>query len=327
MRGGNEIVSENDYGATVNVKWSAYGHSVVTGGDYDYQTLKTDTLEGGKANFKKWAVFVNDTIPVSKFTITPGIRYDWLTQGGAFVSPGFGVTYDLGKTTILRFFVTRGFNSVPAKYSLVTIKAGDSSYLANPDLKVEKVLSYQAGIESGILKYLWFKTSLFRHDVWDAFTMKTVSSNTYQMQNDMRQIRQGFEIETETVPIYHTIITLGFTFTDTKDEDTGQKVEDTPQYSYDLGVEYRNPKVLNASLKGHYIRWYYNPSKYDNYYTFLGNNAMIFDINLTKDVYRDNNVNVGLFVKGNNIFNDSLIFYANRLYNGRIIYGGVKVSF
>ncbi|MBF0533399.1 MAG: TonB-dependent receptor plug domain-containing protein [Nitrospirae bacterium] len=327
MVNGKEIVKDTDYGGSVNVKWSPPGHSVVTGGDYDYQILKTDTIESGKAYFTKWAVFVNDTIPVSRFTITPGIRYDWLTQGGAFVSPGLGVTYDLGKTTLLRFFVTRGFNAVPAKYSSVSIRAGDTNYIANPELKVEKVISYQAGIESGILKYLWFKTSLFRHDVWDAFTMKTISSNTFQMQNDIRQIRQGVEVETETAPIYHTTITLGCSYTDAKNADTGQKVEDTPQYSYDLGVEYRNPKVLNASLKGHYIRWYYDPSKYDNYYTFLGNNAMIFDLNLSKEVYRDNNLNVGLFVKGNNIFNDSLIFYANHIYNGRIIYGGVKVNF
>ncbi|MEO5357548.1 MAG: TonB-dependent receptor plug domain-containing protein [Nitrospirae bacterium YQR-1] len=327
MPNGNDIVKDTNYGGGASLKWTPPGHAVVLGGDYDYQTFEYDKLDGGKAYFKKLAIFANDTFNIGKLTITPGIRYDSLTNGGTFISPSFGVIYDLGKATLLRFFVARGFNSVAAKHTSVTIQAGDSTFLANPDLKVEKVISYQGGIESGILKYLWLKASLFRHNVWDAITLKTVSSDTFQMQNYSKQLRQGFEIEAETVPFYNITLSTGFSYTHIKNIDTGEYVTNTPRYSYDLGVHYRHPKILDATLKGHYIRWYYDPSEYNNYYTFTGNNSMIFDLNLSREIYRDANITTGLYIKGTNIFNDSLVFYANRLYNGRIIQGGLKVNF
>ena len=38
----------------------------------------------------------------------------------------------------------------------------------NPSLKPEKVWSYQAGVESAALRYLWAKATVFRHELENA---------------------------------------------------------------------------------------------------------------------------------------------------------------
>ena len=60
-------------------------------------------------------------------------------------------------------------------------------------LKLEKVWSYQAGIETGALKYLWLKAGVFRHDITDMITYEDVSveEGTWTYVNKGKGRRQG----------------------------------------------------------------------------------------------------------------------------------------
>ncbi|MBF0487570.1 MAG: TonB-dependent receptor [Nitrospirae bacterium] len=317
---------DKDIGGSIVFNWNNTVHSIVAGGDYDNMQLSSDLIEGGRQVYTKYAVFINDTIALDKFAVTPGLRYDYLNLSGGFLSPSLGITYQVGKETILRLIVARGFNAPTARQTSVSMQAGPMTFVANKDLKVEKVMSYQLGAETTLLKYLWLKTTLFRHDVTDAINLTTISTDTEQAINQKKEVRQGFEVNVSTIPIYNTTLSSGFTFMDARDKDTGALAEDTPRYSIDIGVEYNDKRTFRASLKGHYARWHIVQSDYNNSYTYF-DNSFIWDTNVSKQIYKDKYIKTELFLKGNNLFNNSQFLYANRTYNGRLIEFGIRAEF
>ncbi|MCG6550993.1 MAG: TonB-dependent receptor [Candidatus Magnetominusculus sp. LBB02] len=316
---------DKDVGGSVIFRSDKSINNLVVGADYDSLVLVSEDMEGGRKNFTRYAAFANDTIVLDKFAVTPGLRYDYYNVSGFFFSPSLGVTYEASKDTVLRLRVARGFNAPSARDSSVSIQSGNILFIPNRSLKVEKVMSYQAGIETALLKYLWVKNTFFLHDIWDSITTAAVQTNVMQAINKAHVIRKGFEFELAAIPIYNTTLSTGFTLVDARDSDTGQRVTDTPRYSIDLGVEYNDKRTFNASIKGHYLSWYTN--LYDNSYTFTGDNSFIWDISATKQVYKDERIKAALFLKGANLLNNSLYGYANRLYNGRLMEIGLRAEF
>jgi vitamin B12 transporter len=295
-----------------------YGvHNVVLGADFDHGELESNIITGGKQDLEKWAVFANDTIVVNKFSFTPGIRYDHTNTSGDFLSPSLGVTYKLTERTIFRADVARGFSIPPLSFTFGT---GFFS-MPNADLKVEKVWSYQAGIESTDLKYLWVKTTLFRHDIGDAIFDEQLPDGSFKAVNKGRQRRQGIEIELKTAPLYDTSFFAGFAYVDAKDRDTGEKIPDIPGYTYDIGIQYNNNKSLMASIRGHYI-WWNAESSFNGKY-----NAFIWDINLLKRVYRSDKRAVEIFLTAHNIFNGSQYLQEPFKNPRRWIEGGLRIKF
>ncbi len=151
-------------GASVKATWKTDRQHMVFGADFDHGNLKSVSIEGGRQSLEKWAFFANNTIVINKFTFTPGVRYDYTNTNGDFWSPSLGITYKLAEKTVLRGYIAKGFN-IPG---LSETFGSGPSYVPNPDLEMEKVLSYQVGMESTAFKYVWLKTTLYRHDISDA---------------------------------------------------------------------------------------------------------------------------------------------------------------
>lgn len=289
------IFDDKSSGGTLKFTWKSSLHDVVSGFDYDYGELESNNITGRKQSLGKWALFLNDTITVGKFSLTPGLRYDHTSANGSFVSPSLGLTYNLGEKTILRVFAARGFSTPPLS---ATFGAGTFS-VPNTDLTMEKVWSVQAGIESTALKYLWLKATLFRHDIGDAIFNEMLNNGTFMAVNRDRQRRQGFEVELKTVPVYNIALSAGAAFTDATSRDTDEVLQDVPRYTYDVGVHYNDNKSFRALLKGHYI-WWNEASIANGQY-----NAMIWDLSLTKKVLYSGKVNAEFFFIAHNIFNGS----------------------
>lgn len=308
---------DNIYTADAKLTWKHGPHTIVAGTDYEYGTLDTNTSDEAK-NLKKWSIFVNDTIILNKLSITPGLRYDNTDPFGDFISPSLGITYEVFDKTLLRAYVARGFG-LPGLGNLLDNEFG--GYKGNPDLEAEKIWSYQIGVETGALKYVWLKISGFRHDLENAivnnfFTDDPNAILFWTQVNKGSQRRQGIEIEMKTMPVYNTTFFAGAAFMDI----SGANDEGTlPKYTYDIGIQYDDNKSLKALLKGHYI-WWTN--------TFNGDyNSFIFDINIIKNLYKNKEYSVEGFLSGHNIFNGAqytIDFYKNPR---RWIEAGVRFKF
>lgn len=303
---------DSGYGAGMKFTWKPDGHTIVVGSDFDNRTLKSDTIAKGEQDLEKWAVFVNDTTVWGKLSITPGIRYDFTNTNGDFTSPSLGLTYTLNPKTLLRAYIARGFHIPAFDKTFVDIFGFDP----NPDLNVEKVWSYQGGVETSPFDHLWLKFSLFMHDIKDVVTQV---GSTFG--NKGKQRRQGMEIEVKTVPVYNTSLSAGATFIRAKDLDDETVLRNTPRYTYDIGLTYDDHKSLRALLKGRYIWWNADSSKGGRY------DAFIFDFSISKIILKGNDHTFEIIAAAHNIFNGAQHLAGTSKNPGRWIEGGIRYTF
>ena len=294
------FIDDKKYGGSVKLDWKKGIHSAVFGGDYDFSRAEADIFGGRKFDKNVWAVFANDTIALGKLSVTPGLRYDDIHIKNTsidtnFVSPSLGITYELRNDTLLRGYVARGF-SIP---SINSIFVDSSFYRSNPALTLEKVWSYQIGIETGILKYLWLKLAAFRHDIKNAITIVSFEDGSWTYANEQSLKRQGLEIEMKTLPIYNFILTAGATFIYAKDPATDEQMTNNPQYTYDIGLQYDDKKTFRALLKGRYV-WFNATSDYEAEY-----GAFIFDATAFKTIYKNDRYSAEAFLGVHNVFDGS----------------------
>jgi len=261
---------EHTLGGSAKLVWRPDIHTIVIGADYFngnvdqsqkagqvLQSFGVHPTASSRPGIDRWALFANDTIAFGDWAITPGIRYDDNDITGSFISPSLGLTYSLGQSTIFRASVARRFPIPP-----LSATSGGGLFLdLNPDLGPEKVWSCQAGMETAAAKYFSIKATVFRHDVDDRFSRELYGAGPPTF-NDIfinagSITRQGFEIESETAPIYNVSLRGGLAFVDLNPaNDSGSK----HVYEYNLGLRYDDRRAFRAGLFGHFIHWDLDPA-------------------------------------------------------------------
>jgi vitamin B12 transporter len=323
------IYDESTTGGSSRLIWEHGSHTVVAGldvsnGDLD-QTIKAGPFLQGYGvpsvsrtdpDIYRWAAFANDTITSGKISVTPGIRFDHNSVTGSFTSPSLGVTYSMGKRTILRAAVARGFTVPP-----LAITSGGGLFLdPNPSLKPEKVWSYQAGVESALTELLWIKATVFRHDIDDALVKELYAAGPPSY-NDLvfnkgEVRRQGIEIEAETAPFYNISLKTGFAYVDKKTEG-----DSLTNYAINIAAKYDDKRSFMALLSGHYIWWDLQKEVMAKYSTF------IWDLNLRKKICICGKTNTDLFLTGHNIFSGAQYSSGDYKNPGRWIEAGLRIRF
>jgi vitamin B12 transporter len=303
--------NDSGYGSSAKISWKYDLHNIVLGADFDSKKLESNAITGNEQGLKKLAYYLNDTISIDRVSFTPGIRYDTTDTNGNFTSPSLGITYKIADS-LLRAYVARGFSIPP----LAATFGNNAFYIANPDLKMERVWSYEFGAESTALPYLWTKLSLFRHDISGGLRSPTTTTSV----NGGKERRQGMEVEIKSLPIYRTSVIVGAAFMDAQDLDTGQTIRGIPQRTYDVGLQF-NDNSLKAQLKGHYIYWNADPSfngKYD---------SMIVDLHIAKELYVSRNQSLEAYSDVHNIFNGSQYLVDVYKNPARWFEAGVRYAF
>lgn len=327
------IFEEDSTGARCQFVLTKKAHTAVFGLEYDNGNLDQRNLSGPALqamgspaelittpDVSQWAVYANDSIAMGKWSITPGIRYDYNSNSGSFLSPSLGGTYMLGNNTILRGSVSRGFTTPSLSY----VSGGGLFLSPNPSLEPEKIWSYQAGMESGILDFLWVKITLFRHDVQDILKVvfQGAGAPTYNdiYVNEGRSRRQGFEIETETAPFYNISLSAGFSRTG-----ISPPLEvslSSAIYSFNVGLKYNDNKSIYAEVSGCYRDWDINnediQAAYDDF---------LWDFNVNKKLMIGNKVTPAFFFAAHNIFNGDQYPYSEFKNPKRWLEGGIKLHF
>lgn len=310
------ISTDEVIGASTKFIIQPQTHTVVIGADFERGTLESNTITGDEQSIEKRAVYANDTITSGKWSFTPGIRYDYTSANDDFISPSFGVTYNPSKDTILRASIARGFNIPPLSWTFGT----GFFFLPNPDLKMEKAWSYQAGLETSALRYIWLKATAFRHDVSDAIVAETLPSGFSVRVNKEKIRRQGFEIEVKTMSFHNTSLFAGFAFVDAENRRTGETIKNIARYTCDIGLKYAT-ETFKGILKGHYIWWNAeaaNEGKYDSF---------VWDLHLTKSVYRRSGKTLEVFFSAHNLFNASQYLDVNFKNPRRWVEGGLRFKY
>jgi vitamin B12 transporter len=323
----NAVFDENNVSGTGKLIWTHGIHTAVLGIDISHGALDQENDAGAflrargvsavsmfSPSIDKWAVFANDTIAIGRFSVTPGIRYDHNNVSGSFVSPSLGATYKLFERTLLRASVARGFTTPPLGW---TSTRGFNTE-PNPSLKPEKVWSFQAGVETGITDYLWFKATAFRHELKDLMVSERISASRSSIFNRGAMRRQGMEFEAETAPFHYISLNAGYTFVRTEPP---QSIGNSDIYQYNLGVKYDDRKSFVADLFGHYV-WSDLPATNMAKYS-----AFIWDLNLRKKLYSTERTNAEIFVTAHNLFSGSQYSTSNYINPQRWLEAGLRFKF
>jgi vitamin B12 transporter len=300
------IFDEDTTGGRAKLVWERGRHTAVLGVDFDWGRLD-QTLNAGpllqswgvpensvtRPEIDQRAVYANDTIVVGEWSFTPGIRVDDNSITGSFVSPSLGLTYKLGKESVLRASAARGF-TIP---SLSSSSGGGVRLDPNPALEPEEVWSFQAGIESGALKYLWARATFFRHDLDKALKRETGGGGPPAFNdliiNDGEIRRQGLELEVHTLPYYLLSLQTGFSYVDiSPSNDSG--AEET--YAWSIGLRYDDKASFRAELLGRFVWWDVYPRYNASYDDF------IWELNLNKKILSGKAMNTEIFLTAHNLF-------------------------
>lgn len=185
---------------------------------------------------------------------------------------------------------------------------------------MEKVTSYQVGMEAQTQRYVALKATLFRHEVTDGITPEQLPDGTFTQINKSKIRREGIEVEARTEPIYNTTLSLGYTYNNVTDRETGRRIAWSPKFSIDGGLFYRTLS-FRALLRGHFIKW-----AADEYFTGK-NGKTVFDLTLEKTVLRKSGMKADLFFSVHNIFDTPQYLVSVQPNAGRWIEGGLKVVF
>jgi len=276
--------------------WSPDNQTIVLGMDYqqaeqtDHELLTGTVLP--TTTEENWAIYLNDTISVNNFTVTPGIRYDNHSISNDIISPSFGVTYFIKPTVLLRALVARGFTRPAMNYILQSYDY--YGYNPNPDLKHEKTWTYQTGIETLLMDFFHCKATLFLHDTNDMWAFNE-DELTYENKGNI--IRKGFELEVRSQPWHNFSVDTNITYVyEDPDDDEGD-----PFYNGNLTFLYNNNRT-SAQLSGHYT-WY-------NKYSLVegvgnSNGTTIWDCTLTHNLGMHHNISTDFFFNIHNLFNGS----------------------
>lgn len=313
--------SDKKYGGSIKFDLRQGIHEIILGGDFDLLRTK---FNASTFDEKSAAVYMNDTISLGRLTVIPGLRLDYLNIRDADISesifsPSLGTTYEIADKTLLRAVISRGFNAPP----VFNVVSDNINYRKNPDLKTEKVWSYQAGIETGTLKYIWIKVSGFRHDVRDAMVREDISvdEGTWRMVNKSRVRRQGVEAEVRTLPYHNFTLRAAASYISTKDLETGEKAPNTPTATYSFGLQYDDKKSFRALLNGYNVWWNATSDMNAKY------SAVIVDLNLIKRIYKNESMAVETFLTGHNLFTGSSYWIEYYKNARQWVEAGIRIKF
>ena len=324
-------INERTTGARGKLVWTRGVHTAVLGIDGDRgtldQTLQTGpflqsfglpTTSDTQPTVTRWALYANDTIALDRWSITPGLRYDYNSIVGSFVSPSLGVAYRLGQNSLVRASVARGFTQPPLSWS----SAGGLFLEPNTALKHESIWSYQAGLESAAVPYLWVKGTVFYHDLENEIIGKPggagppTNNDLFVNKGGIR--RKGLELEAETVPWHNLSVAAGFAYVHVQ-SDNDAKSRD--KYTYNIGVKYDDQKSFHAQLFGHYIWW----DLAADYQADYGD--WIWDLNLARKIFDTKQYAAGLFLTAHNLFNGNQYTLVDSKNPERWVEAGINITF
>jgi vitamin B12 transporter len=300
---GKGVGDEESFGTSVKLLWRQRRHSMVIGADFDHGRSSFDDIDNPTQSLSrtidKWGLFINDTLNLGPFSLTPGFRYDRTNYKGDDISASLGITWQLTEHTLLRTYVSKGY--------------GIPSVIFN--YAKEHVMAYQAGFETSDIPFLLLKTTLFMNRSTDSLSI---------MGDHEKLLKQGVEVEVRTLPLYNTSIFAGYNFVDASNRESGDGIPGIARQTWNLGLYYDDRRTFHGALTGHYIWW--NSSNEFNIRAGKYN-CFIWDINLNKKVFTIDDYSAEVFFSGHNIFNGSQ--YMDGAYPNprRWFEGGVRFRF
>lgn len=305
-------INQTIRGGTAKLTWGDSLRSLVGGIDYEHAEFDGDARFAPdlttpvlvSRSMDRYGLFSNGAYTFGAVTILPGIRYDRVDISSDYFSYTLGATYQLTDKTVLRGYAARAY-SLP--YVLSTSA-------------LQKVWTFQTGVESSALPWLWLKGSFFYNIINDQQNDFSTALGSVII---AKEKRQGVELEARTAPLYGFFVSGGYTHTDDRDRETGTRYNNYPANLAKLALHYSDKDLgFKGVLTSNYA-WLRLGEGWDGH-----SSAIITDISLTQKLRPISELSPEIFFSGHNLFNGSQ-YMLNTYDNNarRWVEGGVRFKF
>ena len=296
-----------------------FGSHLVTGG-YEYWLDDRDSESQQLfINQELHSFYLQDEIDFSPVVLVLGARLDAHEDWGEEISPKASLMYKATDKLTFRASVGRGFKA-PSLLKLNGFQHGRITAHGNPDLKPEKSVGYQAGVDYKFCKGVSAGVSVFRNDIEDLIETIFRYPNMY-FENVEKAMTQGVEVDLRGCLTDNITAKLGYTYLDTEDKLTGEDLLYKPDNKLFAGIDIKIPTV-DARL---HLETFYTGERLwqessgdpivtlDDYWTFSASAAKEID------------KHAEVFVKVNNVF-DKKDVVDEYFIDGREFFAGVRVN-
>ncbi|MCX8042300.1 MAG: TonB-dependent receptor [Thermodesulfobacteriaceae bacterium] len=329
-------VKQNLFPLDVSFNFKHWGKGILTAGiDTQFSTYETYAKKegirskGNDVKARNWGIYVQEKVIIDKWVLRAGLRYNYTKHkykliGGVIPEVGskswdkvlwsVGARYNISEK--LGFFANFGSSFlVPSAKSVGgTIKASDKGIpgkhgqLPNPNLKPEKGLSYDLGLDWWIINNLNFSLRGFYHVVDDTIVENVVSLDPSQTQsvNAGKSYAKGIEGELKHYLSDKIMWFTNLTLTDTKVKNSLDKNQDkseipfVPKTILNIGLTAKLPYQITVSAYLQYVGKYYDSTDKTNRRDF-GDYTTV-NLNLQKQLFKTERYNSNLIFEINNLF-------------------------
>ena len=283
-----ESIEAPHYGGTVQTSIPFGNRNVLTfGAEYKHREFDKDDnyaadrvgKSGGRQRYV--ALYAQDEFSLfdEKLNLTLSGRMDWWESFDGFASdsnpspsdpfdtkyedrsdnsfsPKVGLSFKLAEKTVLRSSVGRGFQA-PDVFDLYTVmQRGTRLIEPNPNLKPEKLVSYEIGVDQYFADTFLFRLTLYRSQGEDFIASRTIIPNSLLQRDNLTEAKmQGIEMETLWDISSAWSVSLGYTYNEStvEDDDEDQDIIDndltnSPRNKFKFGLTYANPALFIANF-------------------------------------------------------------------------------
>lgn len=304
--------------------------SLVFGSDVKVEVLNTaafqmgNTLINDNKNSTEQAYYANYQLSWRFLDVTLGSRIDSANSYGQNFDPSAGFVIHFPVAGLrARANVSRAFNAP----SLVDRYVSVGATVANPDLKAERAIAYNLGLEAEPAKWFHTQGTFFQTFLEDSIQTVLRDDGLRQPKNIGREERTGFEAEVKLGPWHGFSTSYGAVFVHASNRDSGP-AQERPRLTHDLKLNYAKEWRgfrLNAHLAGRYMDLVtYNSGGF----TDPIDQAFIFDGKLILAFPEILYGKFSVFLEGENLLNEDFSFDGGRDPNPqRNFEAGVRYEF
>ncbi len=211
-----------------------------------------------------FSLFLQDEFNIfDPLYIVLGLRYDKHSEFGERFSPRASLIYELTDTLRLKGSYGQGFRAPSLTELFVTSfrRRGQDVYEANPNLKAEKSVSYEVGIESGHDRFYAGLTAFYTDvdNLIESVFQRTEGTGRdrkqyFQYRNIAEATLKGIEAEGGfTLPMGFSM-DGNFTWLDVENKSGGEDIGGQPEYKAFIKLGYSLPEwQLRTNLRMSYI--------------------------------------------------------------------------
>jgi len=219
----------------------------------------------GRAQRSTTEAFVQDDILFgSRWELLLGLRVQQDSDFGFHAAPKVGVrgTFDIDADwyAVLRAAYGQGYRvpNLKERYFVFDHSALGYMVLGNPDLKPESSNSFQLGGQFVWRDQLTLDINAFYNDLDDLIQTDLASPDivsgiaVYTYENIGRARTAGVETGARWQPSAQWLVEGAYTYTDTRDLDTGQELTRRPRNMGVIGLNWNPSAATRVSLRGRY---------------------------------------------------------------------------